>query len=239
MPFAHSKIGMWVGKNIASLAGVKHSSTYLGCLYEQVLKRANNEEEKNQPRAFFSMKTRMTLPTRLCEQRKAVLSRGRWCWGGSESCDMLQLPTLPYETMFCTENSISVLSRWSLCKEAFFLTSLRICGLKVHFPAPADCRQRNSLSSSLFSSSSNTNPTILHAVPKPCSLLGSLLSLVTNPGISFLPASPQAIPHCVLCQSCPSLQLIPGHHFPHFNFQQHSALMAMFAFGTGHVLSLC
>lgn len=77
MPFAHSKIGMWVGKNIASLAGVKRSSTYLGCLYEQVLKRANNEEEKNQPRAFFSMKTRMTLPTRLCEQRKVVLSRGR------------------------------------------------------------------------------------------------------------------------------------------------------------------
>lgn len=120
MPFAHSKIGMWVGKNIASLAGVKCSSTYLGCLYEQVLKRANNEEEKNQPRAFFSMKTRMTLPTRLCEQRKAVLSRGRWCWGGSESCGMLQLPTLPYETMFCTENSISVLPQWSLCKETFF-----------------------------------------------------------------------------------------------------------------------
>lgn len=148
---------------------------------------------------------------------------------------MLQLPTLPYETMFCTESSISVLPQRSLCKEAFFLTSLRICGVKVHFPAPVDCRQRNSFSSSLFSSSN----TILHAVPKPCSLLGSLLSLVTNPGISFLPASPQAIPHCILCQSCPSLQLIPGHHFPHFNFQQHSALMAMFAFGTGHVLSLC
>lgn len=79
-------------------------------------------------------------------------------------------------------------------KDRYFLCVLTICDLKVHFPWPAGPSHTPPLFlRHCFPPTPSANATLLHIVPKPCSELGSLFSLMKHPVISIFSASSKAV----------------------------------------------